>query len=91
MSATVMLDAPREPETATPLIRLEHVEKLYRTGKLEYPALRGVDLTIEEGEMVAIVGPSGSGKTTIMNMITGHRPGDRRHRVSRRSAAEQHE
>ena len=71
MSATVMLDAPRKAETAAPLIRLEHVEKVYRTGKLEYPALRGVDLTIEGGEMVAIVGPSGSGKTTIMNMITG--------------------
>ena len=71
MSATVMLEAPREPETAAPLIGLERVEKVYRTGKLEYPALRGVDLTIEEGEMVAVVGPSGSGKTTIMNMITG--------------------
>ena len=54
-----------------PLIALERVEKVYRTGKLEYPALRGVDLTIGAGEMVAIVGPSGSGKTTIMNMITG--------------------
>jgi putative ABC transport system ATP-binding protein len=53
------------------LIALERVEKVYRTGKLEYPALRGVDLTIEAGEMVAVVGPSGSGKTTIMNMITG--------------------
>jgi putative ABC transport system ATP-binding protein len=55
----------------TPLIELEAVEKVYRTGKLEYAALRGVDLTIHAGEMVAIVGPSGSGKTTIMNMITG--------------------
>ena len=61
------------PPTAggSPLIRLVGVEKVYRTGKLEYPALRGVDLTIDDGEMVAIVGPSGSGKTTIMNMITG--------------------
>ena len=54
-----------------PLIRLEGVEKVYRTGKVEYPALRGIDLTIADGEMVAIVGPSGSGKSTIMNMITG--------------------
>ena len=51
--------------------RARGVEKVYRTGKLDYPALRGVDLTITEGEMVAIVGPSGSGKSTIMNMITG--------------------
>ena len=71
MSATVTLEAPSERRYATPLITLERVEKVYRTGKLEYPALRGVDLTIEQGEMVAIVGPSGSGKTTIMNMITG--------------------
>src|SRR6476659_7538016 len=58
--------------TAEPvLIELSGVHKVYRTGKLEYPALRGVDLSIEGGDMVAIVGPSGSGKTTIMNMITG--------------------
>jgi putative ABC transport system ATP-binding protein len=55
----------------TPLIELDGVEKTYRTGKVAYHALRGVDLTIEPGEMVAIVGPSGSGKSTIMNMITG--------------------
>ena len=53
------------------LIELSDVHKIYRTGKLEYPALRGVDLAVEEGDMVAIVGPSGSGKSTIMNMITG--------------------
>jgi putative ABC transport system ATP-binding protein len=57
--------------TVTPLIELSGVEKVYRTGKLEYPALRGIDLSIDDGDMVAIVGPSGSGKSTIMNMITG--------------------
>ena len=64
----------REPvlkPVRSPLIELAGVEKVYRTGKLEYRALRGVDLTIETGDMVAIVGPSGSGKSTIMNMITG--------------------
>jgi putative ABC transport system ATP-binding protein len=71
VSATLTLEAPRELDAEAPLITLERVEKVYRTGKLEYPALRGVDLTIVGGEMVAIVGPSGSGKTTIMNMITG--------------------
>src|SRR5512142_1735676 len=58
------------PATAT-LIELAGVEKVYRTGKLEYRALRGVDLSIAAGELVAIVGPSGSGKSTIINMVTG--------------------
>jgi putative ABC transport system ATP-binding protein len=53
------------------LIELAGVEKVYRSGKLEYRALRGVDLSIVAGEMVAIVGPSGSGKSTIINMVTG--------------------
>jgi putative ABC transport system ATP-binding protein len=56
---------------AAPLIRLVGLDKVYRTGKLEYQALRLVDLEIAVGEMVAVIGPSGSGKTTIMNMITG--------------------
>ena len=64
----------REPVSerlGAPLIELAGVEKVYRTGKVAYRALRGVDLTIDDGDMVAIVGPSGSGKSTIMNMITG--------------------
>lgn len=54
-----------------PLIELADVEKVDRTGRVEYRALRGVDLTIARGEMVAVVGPSGSGKSTVLNMITG--------------------
>ncbi len=54
-----------------PLIRLEGAEKVYRTGRLSHTALRGVDLSIQPGEMVSIVGPSGSGKSTILNLITG--------------------
>jgi putative ABC transport system ATP-binding protein len=53
------------------LIELAGVEKVYRMGKVDYLALRGVDLSIAEGEMAAVVGPSGSGKSTILNMITG--------------------
>ena len=53
------------------LIRLVGVDKVYRMGKVEYQALRSVDLEIAAGELVAVIGPSGSGKTTIMNMITG--------------------
>ena len=65
------LRAPGSPASARTLIELAGVEKVYRNGKLEYAALRGIDLTISAGEMVAIVGPSGSGKSTIINMITG--------------------
>jgi putative ABC transport system ATP-binding protein len=69
--STVTQPAPTLIGTGPPLIELEGVTKVYKTGKLEYPALRGIDLTIADGDMVAIVGPSGSGKSTIMNMITG--------------------
>lgn len=54
-----------------PLIRLEGVEKVYRTGRIEYRALRGVDLTVDPGELVAVIGPSGSGKSTILNVVSG--------------------
>lgn len=57
--------------TDSPLIDLRGVEKVYRTGRLEYPALRGIDLRVDAGEMVSVVGPSGSGKSTALNVITG--------------------
>ena len=57
--------------TQPPLIELAGVEKVYRTGRVDYRALRGVDLEIAAGEMVALVGPSGSGKSTVLNMVTG--------------------
>jgi putative ABC transport system ATP-binding protein len=58
-------------QTIAPLVGLTGVQKTYRTGRLEYPAIRGIDLSIEPGEMVSIVGPSGSGKSTILNLLTG--------------------
>jgi putative ABC transport system ATP-binding protein len=53
------------------MVDLEGVEKVFHSGRLEYPALRGVDLRIDVGEFAAIVGPSGSGKSTLLNIITG--------------------
>lgn len=52
-----------------PIIRMERVSKVYRSGSIETPALREVDLTVGPGELVAIIGPSGSGKSTLMNMM----------------------
>jgi putative ABC transport system ATP-binding protein len=56
---------------APAIIGLAGVEKTYRSGRVEFRALSGVDLSIAAGEMVAVTGPSGSGKSTIINLIAG--------------------
>ena len=59
------------PGPSRVLVELAGVEKTYISGAVTTPALRGVDLTIGAGEMVAVVGPSGSGKSTVTNLIAG--------------------
>ena len=60
---------PAVPPRAEPMIELEDVTKVYRMGKVEVQALKGVSIRVAPGEFVAIMGASGSGKTTLMNII----------------------
>ena len=52
-------------------LKIKDLVKVHRTGKIEVQALRGLNMTAQAGELVAIIGPSGSGKTTLLNIVGG--------------------
>lgn len=66
----VALDSVRN-HVLEPILKAENLWKVYRTGRLDVPALRGVNLDVPPGEFLAIMGPSGCGKSTMLHVIGG--------------------
>jgi putative ABC transport system ATP-binding protein len=53
------------------ILKAENLEKIYRVGKVDVPALRGVSLAVQEGDFIGVMGPSGCGKSTMLHLLGG--------------------
>src|ERR1051325_11744527 len=53
------------------ILKAENLEKIYRVGKVDVPALRGVTLAVQEGDFIGVMGPSGCGKSTMLHLLGG--------------------
>src|ERR1700687_2937334 len=77
MSITVRIhtqtnhSAEPELKTLEPILKTENLWKMYHAGRVEVPALRGVNFDVLPGEFVAVMGPSGCGKSTLLYVIGG--------------------
>src|SRR5437879_11675890 len=77
MGIAVTIRAPAEglffqgKKSVEPILRTENLWKLYRAGKVDVPALRGVNFEVQPGESVAVMGPSGCGKSSLLYAIGG--------------------